>query len=100
MTPSPGAGAPTAVGRHPSSSAETPTDTVSGAKSSSVLTDRRSPFPRLHFVPTPSRRLPKFTRAKPSWRPHLVLQERDLEFLKAIDEHRLLSTPRILTLFP
>src|SRR5574337_780795 len=56
--------------------------------------------PRLHFGSPPARRLPKFTRAKHSWRPPLVLQERDVEFLKAAADYRLLSTPQYFLLFP
>ncbi len=56
--------------------------------------------PRLHFGSPPPRRLPKFTRAKHSWRPPLVLQERDLAFLQAAADYRLLSTPQYHLLFP
>jgi len=43
---------------------------------------------------------PKFSRVKQSWRPALVLQERDIDFIRAAEEFRLLSTPQYFLLFP
>ena len=79
---------------------DTATDTVSARNFQSDGGFGTISTPRLEFVSPPSRRLPKFTRAKHSWRPPLVLQERDLTFLRAAADCRLLSTPQYLLLFP
>ena len=74
--------------------------TVSSEKPRSLRAIHSISSPRLGVVSPPHRRLPKFTRAKPSWRPPLALQDRDLEFLRAAVDYRLLSTPQYLLLFP
>ena len=92
------------------SSADTGAETVSSAKSMSEK--RSSPVlpPRLHsgvddVGSHPLKcilrrgRLPKFKRAKPSWRPPLSLDDRDIELMDAIQDFRLLSTPQLFRLF-
>src|SRR6266498_4150785 len=76
------------VGIAPNSSAETTPEPVSAA----------TPRQHLHFarsLPPNSTSsvfscLPKYTLAKPSWRPVLVLQDRDIDFFKAVSDYRLL----------
>lgn len=79
---------------------ETPPDTASACNPQSDGEFRSVSALRLDFGSPPARRLPKFTRAKHSWRPPLVLQERDIAFLQAAADYRLLSTPQYLLLFP
>ncbi len=79
---------------------ETPPETVSGRNPFGYKVLRALSAPRQDLCSPPTRRLPKFTRVKHSWRPPLVLQERDVEFLKAAGDYRLLSTPQYLPLFP
>jgi len=83
---------------------ETVTNTLPDTVSSHKLFGSRilSPLsaPRQHFGSAPARRLPRLHRAKASWRPPLVLQERDLSFVHAAADYRLLSTPQYLLLFP
>lgn len=81
------------------SSAETTLDTVSAPKSAYPLPSSPISTPRLHFVLPLSTRLPKFTRAKRSWRPSLVLQERDLDLLRTAADYRLITTPQYLLLY-
>ncbi len=84
----------------PETAPETSPDTVSAGNPFYPGGFATYSAPRLDSALLPSRRLPKFTRAKSSWRPPLVLQERDFTFLQAAAEYRLLSTPQYLLLFP
>jgi len=79
---------------------ETALDTVCPANHRSLQPFSPISAPRLCVVSPSPRRLAKFTRAKPSWRPPLVLQERDLSILQLTADYRLLSTPQYLFLFP
>jgi hypothetical protein len=76
--------------------AETSLESVSSAKCAPPETNPASPAPRLSV---PSRRLPRFTRAKASHRPPLALQARDLELLRTAYDYRLITTPQYLKLF-
>jgi len=77
---------------------ETTLEAVSESISASDRTNRETLTPRLRQTPF-RRRLPRFTRAKRSHRPALVLQNRDVDLLRTISEYRLISTPQILRLF-
>jgi protein involved in plasmid replication-relaxation len=78
---------------------ETASETVSGRNSASPQASRPDSTPRLRQTPSFGRRLPRFRRAKHSWRPPLALQDRDLELLRTAHEYRLISTPQYLRLF-
>jgi hypothetical protein len=84
----------------PETTLETPPDTVSVRTPVQLQELHQISPPRQDFGSPPARWLPKFTRAKHSWRPPLVLQERDLAFLQAAADYRLLSTSQYILLFP
>lgn len=79
---------------------DTGSDTVSIRTPIQMRGLRTISAPRQDFGSLLPRRLPKFTRAKSSWRPPLVLQKRDLALLQVVADYRLLSTPQYLLLFP
>lgn len=82
----------------PETAHETTLETVSGGNLPSVLPSAAIPAPR-QTTPPFRRRLPRFVRAKRSWRPHIVLQDRDLLLLQSAHEYRLITTPQFFQLF-
>lgn len=81
----------------PETGVETPIETVSACYSASEHGNPTIPSPRQ--MPPFRRRLPRFVRAKRSWRPPLALQGRDLALLRTVHEYHLITTSQFLLLF-
>ena len=84
---------------NPETAPETTLETASAPISASQETIPGISAPRHRPTSQFLRRLPRFTRAKRSHRPPLVLQERDQQLLRAVYEYRLVSTPQLILLF-